>query len=159
MAWLLPVLPALGLVPFFASGDAFGGETGLIETATWLVLLPAAILGGLAWRLRSAFPTNWLGWWIASLFEFGLGHRARTDLDLETRIAMLPAWLRQFPVDHPAYLILSRQIPWAGGHIATLIPGAMAVPIGRFIWCSAVAIVPAAVLWAAVGTGLVRLAS
>lgn len=102
---------------------------------------------------------NWFGWFVASLVEFSLGRRARMDLNLESRLAQLPTWIRQFPVQHPVYLILSRQIPWLGGHVATLIPGSMGVHPSRFAWCSAIAIVPSSLLMAAIGAGLLSLAT
>jgi uncharacterized membrane protein YdjX (TVP38/TMEM64 family) len=104
-----------------------------------------------------ALGLNWLGWWLAAHIEFLLGRRLRGDFDLESRIGRLPRWLRRFPVEHPVFLIFARQVPWAGGHLTTLVPGAMGVPFIRSAWCNAIGIIPAAVLTAGVGAGLLAL--
>jgi uncharacterized membrane protein YdjX (TVP38/TMEM64 family) len=94
---------------------------------------------------------------MASLLEHQIGRRARADLDLEVQLERLPARLRRLPVDHPLFLIFGRQIPWAGGHITTFLPGAMAVPFLRVARCSALGIVPGAFFLAAIGAGLLQL--
>jgi uncharacterized membrane protein YdjX (TVP38/TMEM64 family) len=100
---------------------------------------------------------SWFGWYIAAFIEFQIGRRADRDFDIGAWIARAPASLRRFPVGHPAFLIGSRLIPWAGGHISTLLPGAMGVPLGRFAWCAALAIVPPAMLMSGIGAGLLQL--
>jgi uncharacterized membrane protein YdjX (TVP38/TMEM64 family) len=100
---------------------------------------------------------NWIGWWLAALAEYGLGRRAGRDFEVEDHLAAAPRWLRRFPVQHPLFLIGSRQVPWAGGHISTFVPGVMGVSLRRFAWCSAVAIVPSSLLMAAIGVGLLQL--
>jgi uncharacterized membrane protein YdjX (TVP38/TMEM64 family) len=104
-----------------------------------------------------ALGLNWLGWWLASHLEFLLGRRLRGDFDLELRLQRLPRFLRRFPVEHPVFLIFARQVPWAGGHLTTLVPGAMGVPFLRSAWCNAIGIVPGAILTAGVGAGLLAL--
>lgn len=113
-----------------------------------------SIAHGTLYGFWIAAPLNWTVWWLAAMLEFALGRRARVDLDLESEIERLPEWLRRFPVDHPAFLILGRQIPWAGGDITTLVPGAMGVPFRRFVWCAAIAILPGAFAMAALGAGI-----
>jgi len=104
-----------------------------------------------------AFGTvlNWLGWWIAALIEFGLGRRAAKDFDIEAMRGKLPRWLGRFPFDSPAFLILSRQVLYIGGHVSTFVPGAAGVSWRRFSWCSAVAILPSSILMAGIGAGLI----
>ena len=97
---------------------------------------------------------SWVGWYVAALIEFGIGRRARTDFPIEEWLTRLPRRLRRFPVAHPVFLIGSRYVPWAGGHISTLIPGAVGVAVGRFAWCAAIAIIPPSMLMAGIGAGL-----
>jgi uncharacterized membrane protein YdjX (TVP38/TMEM64 family) len=104
-----------------------------------------------------ALGLNWLGWWLASHLEFLLGRRLRGDFDIEVQMQRLPRWLRRFPVHHPVFLIFARQVPWAGGHLTTLVPGALGVPFLRSAWCNAIAIVPGAILTAGIGAGLLAL--
>jgi len=106
-----------------------------------------------------ALGTLWsaLAWWIAAQFQYLLGWQMRADLDLGEQTRSLPQWLRNFPVSHPLFLILSRQIPWAGGHVSTLIPAAAGVSYFRHAWCSAIAVFPGALLYAAIGVGLLAI--
>ena len=149
------------------------GQIHVFLEGTFLVLL----LGFLMWlpamryrddlRVRVGFllvvlfwfalGLNWLGWWLASHLEFFLGRRLRGDFDIERKLERLPRWLRRFPVEHPVFLIFARQVPWAGGHLTTLVPGAMGVPFFRSAWCNAIAIIPAAILTAGLGAGLLAL--
>ena len=104
-----------------------------------------------------AVGLNWLGWWLAAHIEFFVGRRLRGDFDIELQLERLPRWLRRFPVDHPVFLIFGRQVPWAGGHLTTLVPGAMGVPFVRSAWCNAIGIIPGAILTAGLGAGLLAL--
>lgn len=97
---------------------------------------------------------SWFGWWIAALLAYGIGRRARVDFDLAERLARLPRWLQRLPVSHPLFLICTRQIPWAGGYLTTVLPGAMGVSFVRHAWCAAIAIIPGAVVMAGIGAGL-----
>lgn len=116
-----------------------------------------SIANGVLYGFWLGAGLSWLGWWLAALAEYGLGRRARADFDLKTHLNKVPSWLRRIPVSHPAFLIGSRQIPWLGGHVSTFVPGAMGVGFRRYLWCSAVAIVPSSLVMAAIGVGLLRL--
>ncbi len=100
---------------------------------------------------------SWVGWYLAAWIEFGIGRRARDDFPVEERLARLPRRLRDLPIEHPLFLIGSRFVPWAGGHISTLLPGAVGVRAERFAWCAAVAIAPPSLLMAAIGAGLLSI--
>jgi uncharacterized membrane protein YdjX (TVP38/TMEM64 family) len=116
-----------------------------------------SIANGAAYGFLLGTGLSWLGWWLAALAEFGLGWWARKDFDLTTSLDRLPDWLRRFPVGHPVFLIGARQVPWLGGHITSFVPGAAGVGLRRYVWCSAIAIVPGAIVMAGIGAGLVKL--
>ena len=97
---------------------------------------------------------SWMGWYIAAFIEFHIGRRARADFPIDEWLARLPEHLQRFPVAHPVFLIGSRYVPYAGGHISTLVPGAMGVTARRFAWCAAVAIAPPSFLMAGIGARL-----
>lgn len=100
---------------------------------------------------------SWTGWYVAALIQFNIGRSARADFPVDDWMSRLPAQLRRFPVDHPAFLIGARLVPYAGGPISTLIPGALGVSWSRFAWCAALAIVPPSFLMAGIGAGLLSI--
>jgi uncharacterized membrane protein YdjX (TVP38/TMEM64 family) len=116
-----------------------------------------SIANGAVYGFVPGAVLSWVAWWIAALAEYGLGRRARKDFDLERGLQKMPTWLRRFPIEHPAFLIGGRLLPWLGGHITTFFPGAAGVQFQRYVWCSAVAVIPPSIVMAAVGAGLVRL--
>ena len=75
------------------------------------------------------------------------------DFDFEHARTRLPSWLNQFPVEHPAFLIVARWLPW-GPHLVNSAAGVYGVPLARHGWCAAVGIVPQALFISAVGHGL-----
>ena len=114
------------------------------------------IASGAIYGFRMGLALSWFGWWLAALAEFALGRRARYEFCLDTALAKAPAWVQSFPISHPAYLILSRQIPWLGGHISTFVPGAAGVSWRRYAWCSAIAIIPGSIVMTAIGVGIMQ---
>lgn len=116
-----------------------------------------SIANGAVYGFVWGVALSWLGWWIAAILEFGLGYRVRADFQFDKHTGRIPKWLRRFPVEHPVYLIAARQIPWAGGHLTSFIPGASGVSLRRFLWCSAIAVIPGAIVMSAIGAGLMRM--
>jgi uncharacterized membrane protein YdjX (TVP38/TMEM64 family) len=116
-----------------------------------------AIANGALYGFARGAALSWLAWWIAALAQFGLARWVRRDLDLERHRDRLPRWLQRFPVDHPLFLIGGRLVPWIGGHVTTLLPGAAGVAPSRFAWCSAIAIVPGSIVMPAIGAGIMKL--
>lgn len=144
--------------------ERFGVAAPLVSGLIQLALTPTGVptdflyvAHGALYGFWLAAPLNWAAAWLGGLLGYALGRRAHADLDVERAFTRVPAWLRRFPVAHPAFLILARQVPWAGSQLTTLLPGAMGVSFARVAWCSAVATVPSAVVLAAVGAGLVQL--
>lgn len=154
--------------------EALGGPAGIWERFGWLAPaisvpfhafiavtpLPSdlvSIANGAVYGFWAGAGFNWLGWFIASFLQYSIGRRVRHDFDVEAWLARSPSWLRRFPADHPVFIIGSRFVPYAGGHLATLVPSAMGVALGRFTWCTAVALVPSSLVMAGVGAGLLLL--
>ena len=115
-----------------------------------------AIANGAMFGLLVGTPLSCLGWWIAALLQFGLGRRARRDFSLERRTANMPEWLKRLPLDHPLYLICVRQVPWLGMHLGSFVPGAAGVKFTRFLWCSAIGVIPGSLLMTAIGAGIMQ---
>lgn len=116
-----------------------------------------SIANGAVYGFAAGTGLSWFAWWIAAILEFGLGYRVRADFHFEDHANRIPKWLRQFPISHPVYLIGARQIPWIGGHITSFVPGASGVQLKRYIWCSALAVIPGSIVMAAIGAGLMQL--
>ena len=155
-------------------GDAVGGPLGLWDRFGWraaVVSVPlhalvavtpfpsdvVAMSNGAIYGFWLGSALSWLGWFVASFVQYAIGRRAGRDFDVEGWLARSPDRLKRLPVDHPLFLILARFVPYVGGHLATLVPGAVGVPLTRYAWCSAVALVPQSLVMAGVGAGLLLL--
>ena len=133
----VPMHALIAVTPF--PSDVFGIASGAIYGFLWGTVL------------------SWIGWFAASFLQYAIGFRAGKDFDVEGMIARSPSRLRRFPVHHPAFLIFSRYVPYIGGHLSTLLPGAVRVPLRRYAWCTALSIIPEALLMAGIGVGLLSL--
>ena len=151
--------------------DAFGGPEAvwvrfgilapIISVPLHIIVavtpLPSDLMGvanGAVYGFWGGFILTWFGWFLASFIQYAIGRRVRQDFDVEGWLARSPERLRRFPVGHPLFIIAARYVPYAGGHLATLLPGALGVNLIRFAWCTAIAIVPSSLVVAAVGAGL-----
>ena len=139
----------------------YGIATPVVTVITQIILaltpFPSDVVpiaNGMIFPFRTGVALSWFAWWLAALAEFALGRRARKDFCIDTALVRAPGWIQRFPISHPLYLILSRQIPWLGGHVSTFIPGAAGVSWRRYLWCSAIAIIPGAVVMTGIGAGL-----
>lgn len=122
--------------------------------------LPSDLMGianGSVYGFWLGTMLSWIGWFLGSFIQYGIGRRLQKDFDLEGWMARSPERLRRFPVEHPVFIIGSRFVPYAGGHLATILPGAMGVKFSRFAWCTAVAIIPSSFVMTAIGAGLLLL--
>lgn len=97
---------------------------------------------------------SWLGWWCGAILEYGLLRRGTRQIGARVEFERLPGWLRRFPVGHPFFLIVGRQIPF-GFHLVNVFAGVAGVPPARFVFCAAVSNLPYALLSAAMGAGVV----
>jgi len=169
-ARILVTLIAVGGLAFLCARQV-GGTKGLwVELGWWA---PAASVPLHALVCLSPFPSDvialangavygpwfgalfgWTGWYTAAWIRFALGRRAGRELPIDRWWRRLPKWLQRIPIRHPVFLILSRYIPYVGGEIATLVPGARGVPAWRFAWCTALAIAPYALLLSFLGQAI-----
>ncbi len=95
----------------------------------------------------------WSAWMLAALLQYALARRTAADVDLDAWLERAPRWLRRFPVGHPMFLILTRQLP-IGPHIVNISAGALGVPLARHLWCAAIGIVPQAVVLSGIVAGV-----
>jgi uncharacterized membrane protein YdjX (TVP38/TMEM64 family) len=97
----------------------------------------------------------WSGWMLAAVLQYGLSRKTADDIDLASLLARTPRWMRRFPVSHPVFLILARQLP-IGPHIVNISAGALHVPLWRHLWCASIAVVPEAVFISGISVGIFR---
>ncbi len=152
--------------------DAMGGVEGVRDRFGWytaVILVPVQALVAVS-PIPSevvALPSsaihgftlgailNWIAWMLAAMLQYALARRTAQDFDFDGALDRLPGWLRRYPVDHPAFLIGVRQLPW-GAHVTNSAAGAFRVSLWRHIWCAAIGIVPGALLISALGNELLR---
>jgi uncharacterized membrane protein YdjX (TVP38/TMEM64 family) len=139
---------------------------GWAGTAVWLPLqvlvnlspasdfVPCAVLNGTLYGFRAGAAVSWAAWLVAASLEFAIGRRTGNDFGLSAESERLPAWLRRLPIGHPAVLVVGHWIP-VSSSLVNLAAGALGVPYGRLLWCTAIAMIPPALLSAAIGAGLV----
>lgn len=95
----------------------------------------------------------WLGWFFAAFLQYFVARHTARDFDFERVRSRLPNWIDRFPVEHPAFLILARLVPW-GPHLVNSAAGVYGISLIRHGWCAAISIVPQALFFSAVGNGL-----
>ena len=95
---------------------------------------------------------NWMGWMLAAHLEYSLIRWTAREFAFDED--KLPKWLRRFPTDHPVFLIGVRFLPF-GSHMVNGMAGMRGIDLWLFSWTSAIALVPAAVLFAALANSLV----
>ena len=94
-------------------------------------------------------------WMVAAITEYSLYRRIAHDAGPIAGLGRLPAWLRRLPVHHPAFLIGARFLPF-GNQLVNTTAGLARVPFLRFLWPTALALIPIAALISALSVGLVR---
>jgi uncharacterized membrane protein YdjX (TVP38/TMEM64 family) len=94
-----------------------------------LAIMNGAIFGPVRGTLVDAF-----GLVGAALLGYWINRHATRALRLEDYLQRLPAWVKQFPVGSPAFLLSVRIIPGFGGTVATATAAAFRVPIWVHVW-------------------------
>lgn len=139
---------------------------GWAGTAVWLPLqvlvhlspasdfVPCAVLNGSLFGFRTGALVSWSTWMVAAALEFAIGRRTGNDFGLSAESERLPAWLRRLPIAHPAVLVVGHWIP-VSSSLVNYAAGALGVPFGRLLACTAAAMIPPSLFTAAIGAGLV----
>ncbi len=90
----------------------------------------------------------WFGWVAATPIRYLIVFHMKDDFDLEGGRERLPNWMKRFPVDHPAYLVFGRWLPY-GPHLVDYTAGAAGVRLRTLMWSSAVAMILPALAFSA----------
>lgn len=93
----------------------------------------------------------------AALVEYYLGTRLGSATGFIERKERLPWGLGKLPVTSPAFLIFGRMLPGYGAKFIGLLSGVYRVPIGLYLWTSAIQTVLGAASFAYAGFGVLSL--
>ena len=141
--------------------DGFGPLAPLVSIPIHILLsatpFPSELIGvanGSVYGLWVGALCSWTGWWCGATLEYGLVRLGARQVEWANTVGHLPRWLRRFPVGHPVFLIVGRQLPF-GFHTVNVLAGLAGVSMRRQAICAAVSNVPYALSSAAVGAGLI----
>lgn len=156
----------IGLAHLLGGPEGIRARWGIAAPLVWIPMqvivhttplgdfVPWSVLNGSMFGLWLGTFTTWLSWMGSASAQYAIGRRTAQDLDWDTKVARLPAWLRRLPISHPVFLIVARQFPLMAGPI-NVAAGAARVSFFRVLWCTAIGVFPAALFLAAVGVGIV----
>ena len=151
----------------YAGGPGAIAQHGWITVAWWVPaqiainlspasdLVPFAVFNGAFYGLWAGALVSWIVWIVAASIQFAIARRTARDLDIERQMERLPGWLRRFPIAHPAVLIAGHWVPVSSA-LVNVAAGALGVSYSRLLCCTAIAMVPPAVVMSAIGSGLLR---
>jgi uncharacterized membrane protein YdjX (TVP38/TMEM64 family) len=141
--------------------DRFGPFAPLVSIPVHVLLsatpFPSELIGvanGSVYGLWLGTTCSWIGWWCGAALEYTLVRRGAREIEWTDAANHLPGWLRRFPVGHPVFLIVGRQLPF-GFHTVNVLAGLAGVSPRRQLICSAISNLPYAFLSAAAGAGLI----
>jgi len=141
--------------------ERFGPAAPLVSIPVHVLLsatpFPSELIGvanGSVYGLWGGALCSWTGWWCGAALEYGLVRLGARHVEWADAVGHLPRWLRRFPVGHPVFLIVGRQLPF-GFHTVNVVAGLAGVSGRRQVICAAVSNVPYAFSSAAVGAGLI----
>ena len=117
-----------------------------------LTLLIVSIFGPLIATLVAG-----VGNVLASLLEYYLGTHIANATDFLSRKESLPWGLGKMPMTSPALLVFGRMIPGYGAKLISLLGGVYHVPLGLFLWTTALQTFLGAAVTAFGGYGLLKL--
>jgi len=141
--------------------ERFGPLAPLVSIPVHVLLsatpFPSELIGvanGSVYGLWVGALCSWIGWWCGAALEYGLVRLGARQAQWVDAVGHLPRWLRRFPVGHPVFLIVGRQLPF-GFHTVNVLAGLAGVSGRRQVICAAVSNVPYAFFSAAVGAGMI----
>ena len=109
--------------------DRFGSLAPLVSIPIHVLLsatpFPSEIIGvanGSVYGLWHGTICSWIGWWCGAVLEYTLVRRGAREIKWTDAASHLPEWLRRFPVAHPVFLIVGRQLPF-GFHTVNVLAG------------------------------------
>jgi len=118
---------------------------------------PITVVVGVVYGPLIGVAIAWLGNTLAALVEYYIGTKIHKVANFEKSKEKLPFGLGKFPVNSVGFLILGRMIPGYGGKIISILAGIYKVPIGRYLWTTAVTNLFGSILLSYGGFGIFKL--
>jgi uncharacterized membrane protein YdjX (TVP38/TMEM64 family) len=118
---------------------------------------PITVVVGVVYGPLIGVAIAWLGNTLAALVEYYIGTKIHKVTNFERSKEKLPFGLGKFPVNSVGFLILGRMIPGYGGKIISILAGIYKVPIGRYLWTTAVTNLFGSILLSYGGFGIFKL--
>jgi uncharacterized membrane protein YdjX (TVP38/TMEM64 family) len=141
--------------------EQFGSWAPLVSIPIHILLsatpFPSELVGiasGSVYGLLFGTLYAWVGWWSGAVLEYAVVRLGAKQFEPRDDRLKLPNWLRRFPVHHPIFLIVGRQLPF-GFHAINIAAGVGGVSPLRHIICAGISNLPYAFLTAAIGAGLI----
>ncbi|QGG47548.1 TVP38/TMEM64 family protein [Heliorestis convoluta] len=114
---------------------------------------PVALANGFIYGIWLGTLVNWIGSLTGSIVGYWLIYHSAEEAKFSRYMEKLPPLIRNIPVSSPLFLIGVRFIPFVGSDIVKYVAPLWKVPFGRYLWTSALAIFPIALVMAALGSG------
>lgn len=125
--------------------------TQALVASVFLPAHPIALLMGLTFGFVWGAPMVLAGWLLASWIQYALIRWILHDAGRSPDTAALPPWLARLRTRSVAFLVLGRLLPY-GGYAVNVLAALSAVPAWRFLWCTVVGLIPAALVFATLGS-------
>ena len=108
-----------------------------IFAATPITTDPLTVISGALFGPTMGIVISWIGNNIASMVEYYLGKQIGTITNFKTLKQKLPFGLSNLPVSSPWFLVFGRLIPGYGGKVISFMGGIYHVPLGVYLWTTA----------------------
>lgn len=131
-----------------------------IQTLTSMTPIGAvaiSVANGALFPFWLAVALNLASGVLGGILMYFLWRRGNHEFDIQARMQRLPRWFRLHAADNLFYLILLRQVPWAGGSLANLIAGAHRIPLQIHLLNLFIGCIPGSLIYALIGAGVVKL--
>jgi len=146
---------------FISDNGAMGLGVGVLVYgllgATLVPTEPLTILIGAAFNPLIATIAASLGNLLAALIEYYLGNKISNAANFMKMREKLPFGLGKMPMTSPIFLIFGRMVPGYGPKLVSVLGGMYHVPLGLYLWTTAIPTVLGAALFAYGGFGILQL--
>jgi uncharacterized membrane protein YdjX (TVP38/TMEM64 family) len=125
--------------------------------ATLVPTEPLTILIGAAFNPLVATIAASLGNILAAFIEYYLGNKISDASNFMKMKEKLPFKLGTLPMTSPIFLIFGRMVPGYGSKLVSVLGGMYHIPLGLYLWTTAIPTVLGAVIFAYGGFGVLQL--